>query len=145
MKSNPVHLVIVAAAFSWSLLSAGADEASYTSILKERETVLSQILAYHEGKRPAGLADEEAIATAQTSLYSFRRDIATTTAEKIKNQDLIVQILARKLEATQVRRHTGVAGDIEILEARALLLEAKQVSEELRLKKQEHSFGLPIS
>ena len=135
MKSKPLHFIIIAAALSLFTLTLRADEASYAAVVKERDAVLSQILAGRESRRASGIYDEEAIASAQIALYSFRRDVAPATADKIKNQDLIVQIFAKKLEAVKARRKTGVISDTDVLEANALLLEAKQLSEELRLKK----------
>ena len=80
------------------------------------------------------MADEEAIATAQLALYSFRRDAAATISEKIKNQELIVRVFEKKLEYVKANMKSGVGSSIGVLEATAPFLEAKQMLEELRLK-----------
>ncbi len=122
--------------FAASLLaaiSARADAAAYAQVVKERDAVLSQILAEREGRRSTGLGDEEAIAQAQLALYAFRRDVAATTAEKINQQERIVRIHEQKLERVKARRRSGVVAEIDVLEATAPLLEARQALEALRL------------
>ena len=114
-------------------VSSHADATSYAQILKERDSVLSQILADRESRRSSGTADEDAISAAQLALYSFRRDTAATTAEKIKNQELIIRVHEKKLEFVKAEKRAGTAAGIQVLEATAPLLEAKQVLEELRL------------
>ena len=118
-------------------LSSRADATSYAQVIKERDSVLSQILAEREGKRPSGLADDEAIAAAQLALYSFRRDVAATTTEKIQNQELIVRIYEKKRGLVKARFSAGLVGRIQVLEATAPLLEAKQVLEELQLNEKK--------
>ena len=135
MKKYLARSIIVAALFS-SALSGHADETLRAKIVKERDGVLSQILAEREGRRPTGTADEEAIAAAQLALYSFRRDIATSSVEKIKNQELIVRIYEKKLELAKAKFSTGLSGNIQVLEATVPLLEAKQLLEEIRLNEQ---------
>jgi len=66
-------------------------------------------------------------------LYSFRRDVASTLVEKIKNQELIVRLFEENLKLIVFKREAGLAGGIQILEAKAALLEAKQTLEELRM------------
>jgi len=134
MKSYPKCRVAIAATVLMFTSSARADEASYSTVVKERDSVLSEILAVRESRRSTGTADEESIAAAQLTLYSFRRDVATATSEKIKNQELIVRIFEKKLESVEVMTKAGLGGKIAILEAKAPLLEARQRLEELRLK-----------
>ena len=114
---------------------ACADEASYSSVVKERDSVLAEILSIREGNRASGTADEESIAAAQFTLYSFRRDVATATSEKIKNQELIVRIFEKKLANVEAMTKAGLGGKSVLLEAKAPLLEARQRLEELRLNK----------
>ena len=134
MKTSPVRLALAVAAFLSAALSSHADATSYAQVIKERDSVLSQILADRESRRASGTADEDAIAAAQLALYSFRRDVATAAGEKIENQELIVRIHEKKLEVVKARFSAGIVGKIQVLEATAPLLEAKQVLEELHLK-----------
>jgi hypothetical protein len=115
-----------------SALSSRADRSSYAQVIKERDAVLSQILAVREAARPAGIADEEAITAAQLALYSFRRDVASTTAEKIKNQELIVKIRERKLAEMKAKVSIGAGDNTAVLIATDCFLQAKQVLEELK-------------
>jgi hypothetical protein len=133
MKNTQVRFICMVAAFMLATITSRADSSTYAQVIKERDDVLSQILAEREGKRLSGLPDEEAIAAAQLALYSFRRDSATVTGEKIKNQGLIIRIYDKKLELEKAKFSAGLAGRIQVLEATAPLLEAKQVLEELRL------------
>ena len=133
MKIAPVRHVILVVTVLSAALSVRADAASHAEIVKERDSVLSQILAEREARRPTGMANEDDIAAAQIALYSFRRDVAATNAEKIKNQELIAAIFEKKLEYTKAKMHAGMGSKIEILEATDACLEAKQVLEELRL------------
>jgi hypothetical protein len=132
MKATLVRSVVTIAVFVLLALSSRADRASYAQVIKERDAVLSKILAMREATRSSGLADEEGIASAQLALYSFRRDVASTTAEKIKNQELIVKVRERKLEEMKARVSIGVGDNTDVLVATDSLLQAKQVLEELR-------------
>jgi len=137
MKTTPARFIVIVAAFMLAAMSSRADAISYAQILKERDSVLSQILAQRESRRSAGLADEDAIAAAKLALYSFRRDVAATTAERVKNQELIIRVHERKLEYVKAQMHTGLATGIDVLAATASLLEAKQVWEELHLNEKQ--------
>lgn len=133
MKSSPIRSLVAVAALLLSASSGFGDQASYAAVVNERDGVLSEILALREGRRSSGTADETAIAAAQLALYSFRRDTATTTAAKITNQELILQIMAKKVETVRAHQRLGVGSAMELLEARASFLEAKQVLEALKL------------
>lgn len=119
----------------------GADEASYAKVLKERDSILSQILTLQEAGWSEGLADEEAVEKAQIALFSFRRDVAPTTSEKIKNQELILGVFEKKLKRVKSQVKSGSVTPIAALEATAQFWEAKQMLEELRLKKMKGSQG----
>jgi hypothetical protein len=114
-------------------LSSRADKSSYAQVIKERDAVLSQIVAAREASRSAGIADEEAIRSAQLTLYSFRRDVASTPTEKIKNQELIVKLCEKKLAEMKARASAGTGDIIDGLVATDCFLQAKQVLEELQL------------
>jgi len=135
MKTHHVFLFASLALSLCAPLSVRADESSYAAIVKERDSVLSQILAGRLSRRAVGLADEAAITAARIALYSFRRDVATATEEKIKKQTLIIEIFEGKLEDVKSKVVIGVAGSNDVLEAKLSYLEARQLLEELRLKK----------
>jgi outer membrane protein TolC len=137
MKIAPVRHVILVVTVLSAALSVRADAASHAEIVKERDSVLSQILAECEARRPTGTANEDDIAAAQIALYSFRRDVAATTTEKIKNQELIAAIHEKKLEYMKAKMHIGLVSKIQVLEATNSSLEAKQVLEELRLNEKK--------
>jgi uncharacterized membrane protein len=133
MKSYPSRSILIIVAFLLAALSSRADATSYAQILKERDDVLSRILADRESHYSSGLVNDEAVSAAQLALYSFRRDTASTLAVKIKNQELIVQLYEKKLTLAKERRSAGLGADIEVLAATDLVLQAKQVLEELQL------------
>ena len=133
MTTTPVRPILIIAAFLFAALFIRADTTSYAQLLKERDTVLSQILAYRESGRSVGLSDDEAISAAQSALYSFRRDVASSTAEKIKNQELLVQLCEKRLAAVKVNVNSGIGSNLNVLVGTDSLLQAKQILEELKL------------
>ena len=106
-------------------------------IIKERDAVLSEIVAYQESRFATGLADDEAVISAQNTLRTFRRDTAPTVSEKLKLQELIVQAHEKKLATVKSRMNTGLATRFDILTATDVLLQAKQLLEELRLSEKK--------
>ena len=137
MKTYPVRSIVIIAAFLLAALSSRADATSYAQILKERDDVLSRILADRESHYSVGAVNEEAVSAAQLALYVFRRDTASTTAAKIKNQELIIQLYEKKLAEAKARMSTGIGANIQVLEATDLVLQAKQVLEELKLSEKK--------
>ena len=133
MKTNPTRIVVLAALMTLFTVPGRADATAYAQIIKERNTVLSKILAERESRYAMGLGDDEAIAAAQLALYSFRRDVASTSAERIKNQELVVQVNEKRQALVQAQVKSGVGGTIEVLQATDDLLHARQVLEELKL------------
>ncbi len=111
---------------------ARADEAAYAKILKERDSVLSQIVAQREGQFAVGTTDDEALLAARLALCAFRRDTAPSKAEKIKQQELIVAVWQKKLASLKSRAATGVVGHEDVLLATDSLLQAQQLFEELQ-------------
>ena len=116
---------------------AHADETSYAKILKERDAVLSQILAGREARYTSGGVDEEAVPSARLALLSFRRDTAPSEAEKIKQQESIVAVFEKKLAMLKSRSAAGVVGPEDILLATDSLLQAQQLLEELKLNEKK--------
>jgi len=111
---------------------ARADEASYAKILKERDAVLSQIVAQRESLFAIGTTDGEALQAARLALWSFRRDTATTKEGKIAHQESIVGLYEKNLADLKARARTGVVGSDAVLLATDSLLQAQQTLEELR-------------
>jgi hypothetical protein len=116
---------------------ARADSEARTQILKERDAVLSQILADREGRLASGVVDEDGVAAARIALWSFRRDTAASKQEKIKQQELIVKVYAKKLSSAKGRIASGLTTNIDVLIATDALLQAKQLLEELRLEEKK--------
>jgi hypothetical protein len=137
MNTPRIPLLTLLAVSSLFASLVRADEASYAKVLKERETVLSQILAAREVHYTTGGLDEEAVSSARLALWSFRRDIAPSTAEKIKQQELIVAVYEKKLVTLKTRSATGLVGREDVLLATDSLLQAQQTLEELKLKEKK--------
>jgi len=137
MNTPRIPLLTLLAVSSLFASLVRADEASYAKVLKERETVLSQILAAREVHFTTGGLDEEAVSSARLALWSFRRDTAPSTAEKIKEQELIVAVYEKKLATLKSRSATGVVGREDVLLATDSLLQAQQKLEELKLKEKK--------
>jgi hypothetical protein len=134
MKTTNVRtLALVTLATLGSALVAD-DSVAYAQILKERERVLSQILKAQESRRATGLADEEAIFSAQVSLYLFRRDTAANREDKVKHQSMIVAVHEKKLAIIKEKAKTGAVADVEVLRTTDGLLREKQALEELRAR-----------
>lgn len=125
--------ILALLAVSSLFVSVGrADEAAYGKILKERDAVLSQILATREARLKSGAGDEAAITSARLVLYAFRRDTAASRAEKLRQQELIVAVWQKELASIKVRATTGIAGPEDVLQMTDSLLQARQVFEELQ-------------
>lgn len=124
-------LALLAAALLFASLSR-ADETAHAKILKERDAVLSQILAEREGRVSSGLVDEDAVLSARLALLTFRRDTAQSKADKIKQQELIVAIYPKKIATLKARFEAGVTGHEEVLLATDAQLQAQQILEELK-------------
>jgi hypothetical protein len=133
MKVLPTRLLVLLAVTSLFGVSAPADEAAYAKILKERDAVLSQIVTDHEARFASGIVSDETLQAARLALWSFRRDTAAAPVDKIKQQELIVGLQAKKLAILKGRAAAGVVGRQEILLATDALLQAQQTLEELRL------------
>lgn len=93
----------------------------------EREAILSQIVAYHESRLATGGSSDEAVADARMALYAFRRDQAEAVAEKIKQQELIVQEAEKKVAGIEARKRSGVGTELDVLQAKDALLREKLV------------------
>lgn len=113
---------------------ARADEADYARILKERDAVLSELVTLRETGHATGIYDEKALFSARLALWSFRRDAATSEAEKVKHQETIVGLHEKELAALKARAASGVVGRESVLLETDSLLQAQQALEVLRLK-----------
>ena len=96
---TPLLRFVTFVSLSSALFSFCGAANEYAEILKERDAVLSKILAAHEARFAIGHANEDALFSARVALYSFRRDTAAARAEKIKQQELIVDAHERRLTA----------------------------------------------
>jgi len=118
-------LVVLAAA------TVRADDAAYAQILKERDSLLMQILAEQQDRRQSGQADDAAVQAAQLALDKFRRDTATTLPEKIRQQEDIVSVQEARLATVKSQFQIGTGTHIDVLQATDAVLHAKQVLEKL--------------
>jgi len=112
--------------------SLRAETQAHAAIVKERDAVLAKIVAAVESRHSTGLENDETLWTAKLSLLSFRRDVATTANEKLKQQEQIVALLENRLNAIKSQSQVGVADAVTVLRATDALLAAKQLEEELR-------------
>jgi hypothetical protein len=110
-----------------SAVSVRADAASYAQLLKERDAVLAKIVAHHEGKWAGGLADDEAVFSAQLALFSFRRDSSEVRDEKLRLQEQIVSLHEKRLLGIKARVQSGRSDPVDALYATDSLLAAKQL------------------
>jgi hypothetical protein len=115
-----------------SAISMRADSPALTEILKERDETLVKILDFQKAREKTGSVSPEAVFVAEISLYSFRREAATSTAEKLKNQALIVAIHDRKEAALKGKTAAGLGDPMEILQAKNEQLLARQLLETLK-------------
>ena len=134
MKTPKFRTLTLVALTTLCPVLVAEDSPTYAQILRERESLLSQILNMQESRRASGHADEEAIFSAQISLYSFRRDTTTTNADKVKHQLMIVGVHEKKLAVIKSRAETGGIPRVDVLRTMDGLLREKQVLEELRAR-----------
>ena len=134
MKTNPARLLGLLAASLLFVVFARADDAAapYAQILKKRDAALSQILAFRESRYATGAYGEESVLSARLALWSFRRDIATSSAEKIRQQELIVSVWEKRLAVVESQFKSGLTDREAVLLATDSLLQVQQLLEELR-------------
>jgi hypothetical protein len=127
---NPSRLFLFSVTLSLALTaSLKADPAAYASVLKQRDDVLSRIVSHHEQRLRAGSGSEEEVLAARLTLYTFRRDTARTTREKIQEQEQVVALHEKRLSNT---KSNLTLESIEVLRVTDGWLEAKQMLESLR-------------
>ena len=131
---KPMHIKSIGAISLLLVLAATArgDATAYAQLLKERDAVLAKIVAHHEGKRAAGIVDDEAMFSAQLALYSFRRDSSELKEEKLRLQEQIVSLHEKRLLGVKARVQSGRSDPVEVLQATDSLLAAKQSLEAMR-------------
>ena len=131
MKATPVRLLAFIALVCLPGSLVRGDAAAHDRLVKERDTVLSQILAQEESMQGVGARDADALFAAKLALCSFRRDVATSKEEKLKNQQTIIGLYERKLELAKSHAAAGVVGPLEVLRVTDALLAEKLILEEL--------------
>lgn len=134
MKNYVARFLLLSAALLVLSQSMRADEAAYAQILKQREIVLSEILASRENRRVTGMADEDAILSAKIALWAFRRDVAASLTVKVQQQEAIAGLEEKRLASVESRAKTGLGTQDAVLLAKDRWLQAQQLLEELRLK-----------
>jgi hypothetical protein len=113
-------------------VSLRADASAYAEIVKERDSVLSKIVAEVDARYYVGTADDDAVFSAKLALLSFRRDVAPTSSEKLKQQEQIIALQEKRLSALNARSHAGLANTLDVLRANDALLAAKQLLAEIQ-------------
>jgi hypothetical protein len=125
---RPVLLLLLLAC----LTLVRADDGTRDGIVKERDAVLSEILAGREQRFAVGGGDDESVRAARLALLSFRRDVASTAGEKIRQQELIVEMWRKRLATVENQVKSGLAGRETVLVATDSLLQARQLLAEIR-------------
>lgn len=130
---NPKNtLLVVGIALVLTSSSLRAVASTYAEIVKERDSVLSKIVAEVEARYHVGTADDDAVSSAKLALLSFRRDVAPTSSEKLKQQEQIVALQEKRLSALNARSQAGLGNTLDILRANDALLAAKQLQAEIQ-------------
>src|SRR4051812_23847215 len=88
--------------------SLRADTAGYAAILKERDAVLSKIVTETENRLSSGAGDDEAVTFSKLALYTFRRDAASTSSQKIQIQKDIVLLQEMRLGKLKAQATSGI-------------------------------------
>lgn len=132
MKTNDVRTLVLLVLSLFSATFVRADATAYAQILRERDAVLSGILADRERHAETGLGDPAALTSAKVALWTFRRDTAATKEGKLRQQELIVAEHEKNLATVKARKNAGVSDTLTVLIATDRYLEAKQVLEELQ-------------
>lgn len=125
-----IRSLLVASFLTSALLRA--NEPTFEQIVQERDQVLAQIVAQREARRATGMATDESIHEARLALHSFRRDTAASIEARIQEQQLIIQLIEKRVAAVQARLEAGIGDTEAILLARESLLAARQVLAHLR-------------
>ncbi len=100
----------------------------------ERESVLTRIVDLLEARRASGTADLDEIAKARLKLHTFRRDAATTVSGKIRQQELIVELLTKQYQLQLTRWDAGLADELVLLRSADSVLAARQLLTELKAR-----------
>ena len=132
MNTTPVRLLAFVALLTLPGTAVLGDAAPHAQLLKERDVVLAQIVSQEEGRVASGVGDEGAVFAAKLALFSFRRDVAVTKEETLKQQMLIVELYEQKLAVVKAHVATGVVGSVDVLRATDAVLAAKQLLEEIK-------------
>ncbi|PTY04289.1 hypothetical protein DB347_20565 [Opitutaceae bacterium EW11] len=103
----------------------------YAQIVRDRDAVLSEILAAREARYRVGGCDEQAVLSSRLALLTFRRDAAKNREEKLKQQGLIVEMYEKRVADLKVRAKSGTLSAEDLLLAKERLLEAMQTRESL--------------
>lgn len=115
-----------------------ANEASNISrIIRERDTILVKLVDTVNSQVAVGIQPSTALWEPKLRLYKFRRDNETSLAEKIKHQELIIQIRKEQAGFAKSRFDSNLATFDDLLNAEETLLAEQQIMEELKLKNKE--------
>jgi len=132
MKTNPIRVLSLLAKILAFAAAAQAADLTYAQILKQRDAVLSEILAVRESHYATGAGDADAVWSARLALLTFRRDTAPSAAEKIRQQEMIMGGWEKRLADVEARLKAGLGGPEAKLLATDSVLQARQVLVELQ-------------
>jgi len=134
MKTKILCLILALSIF----LVAGAcnkqDKTTYENLLKERDSVLSELVKIREAQFKEGaLPTIGDVWAAQLALCEFRRDTAKSKKEEMKQRELIIDICEKRIKFVKLQMSQGTASSTELLGAKDKLLQEKLSLEKLRL------------
>jgi len=91
----------------------------------ERRQVLEKIVTLLENRHSIGLDDGSELISAKLSLFTFERDSAVKTHDRISWQQKIVKLQEEELTKLENKFSAGLVPDLELLRAKDRLLAAR--------------------
>ncbi|HEY3899625.1 MAG TPA: hypothetical protein VGM54_13475 [Chthoniobacter sp.] len=110
-------------------------QAAIEAIVKQRISVLTEIVGITKTQYAAGEATEVELLDATLELYTLNRDASKTLAGQISWQKRIVETARQKEACLEHERSAGTAGSAEVLHAKEQVLAAEQKQLELTVRK----------
>jgi len=118
---------------SFLLTSAAfAETTSRAKLIAERDAILVQFVQDAESHYGLGTVTAEDVFQAKRTLFTFRRDYASTVEDKVTNQQLIIRLIEERVREVEARFTAGVSTTQNILREKDRLLEAQLQLEDLR-------------
>src|SRR5688572_18346952 len=118
-----------------SIANAARAETDLDEIIRKRDAVLSELVAFARENAKTGVASNIDLHEATIRLLTFRRDSAKTKGDRIKWQEEIVATEKGSHKAVQARIAIGVMTSVQALLAEERVLAAEQKLAEFQLAK----------